>query len=220
MKYSRLISHHTYIISKERVKYPDIICPHVLRPIITSCLMKTTGASTIRTPSGLHLACCSWWLPGAFGALWGQGLQLLLMAVVVMAVKVPPPPPLDRTQNTKPQQAEVCGEPQWEHDPITGLCNWSEPRSALCNGIRWARCSQLGPRTTTVAVVHNNVGQITTLGTRLLFIEGLSVWRECQGAAGVSTSLQWMSSATCMSRLDFQRETGPTSDYWHNRSPR
>lgn len=32
---------------------------------------------------------------------------------------------------------------RWEHDLITGLCNRSEPRSALCNGIRSARCSQL-----------------------------------------------------------------------------
>lgn len=33
--------------------------------------------------------------------------------------------------------------PRWEHDPITGLCNRSEPRSALCNSIRSAHCSQL-----------------------------------------------------------------------------
>lgn len=34
--------------------------------------------------------------------------------------------------------------PWWEHDPITGLCNWSEPCSALYNSIRSAWCSQLG----------------------------------------------------------------------------
>ncbi len=86
--------------------------------------------------------------------------------------------------------------PQWQHDPITGLCNWSEPHSALYNSIRSACCSQLGPGTTTVTVTHNNVGQITTLGKHPLFRAGLSVCRECHGGARVSASLRPMSLVT------------------------
>lgn len=86
--------------------------------------------------------------------------------------------------------------PRREHDPITGLCNRSEPHSALYNSIRSACCPQLGPGTTTVTVSHNNVSQITTLGVHALFRDGLSVGRERHDGAGVSTSPRLMSLAT------------------------
>lgn len=47
------------------------------------------------------------------------------------------------TQHDHEKAGERRAPPRWEHDPITGLCNRSEPRSALCNSIRSAHCSQL-----------------------------------------------------------------------------
>lgn len=52
------------------------------------------------------------------------------------------PPGIPNTTMRRRESAERP-PPWWEHDPITGLCNRSEPRSALCNSIRSAHCSQL-----------------------------------------------------------------------------
>lgn len=54
-----------------------------------------------------------------------------------------PPPRRQGLEYQTTRRRERVESPRWEHDPITGLCNRSEPHSALYNSIRSAHCSQL-----------------------------------------------------------------------------
>lgn len=74
-------------------------------------------------------------------ALWAGGRIWLLKVMMMKMERLPPWRQGLEFQTTR--RRESVESPRWEHDPITGLCNRSEPHSALYNGIRSARCSQL-----------------------------------------------------------------------------
>lgn len=134
-------------------------CPHTLQPVITSCLMKTTGApfsllfylvARCFEPSEDEGCDCRWW--------WWK-----------------PQRAGPRIPNHNKQRSVVS--PQWEGDPITGLCNWSEPLSALCNSIRSACCSQLG-RGLPLSLSPRTMWVTSQLQARGYCLDTVWVWEE------------------------------------------